>query len=867
MIPDPTQVALTDNEDIFFGTGSLVNVSYDTSDANANCLFWQLPEGGAVDVPVFAIGAVTGAAMIGTDLGLFNGITQTTLAIVDADNDSYIALDFSADDTPRIRAGGSASYVTFSQTPYVAAFGNTAGYGIDLSGVTTALRAYADDGGSTSITAASRAIWGRTLLTVNAGDCTMDGVLGQVKINLNVHCSADFSAGVRGYLELKGGNTVNTGGANANIGAGGHALRGNISVDANTTIATGHYLCGLHVGLSAASGVSITQTGKLVGVGVFADDQAGGATPTDKWGIGLYVHPKCADVGVQVGDWSAATTGSGITLSGTFTAANRFYADDGEAAIGSGSLIRGGVFRLLQTYTGGNREHEAAGVIGQVVSSEGTNRHNMAGTWGSYEVRTSLTVDGQAAATDTWAQAAIIARVGSQTASIITIASNGVLAGVAAMSNVPTGFASNSGVYAAYYAGAWASAVDWAYGMYLEGGKFTTGIAIGSCTTGITVTSASGYALDIQTTGQFRMGIQGTGIPTATDTAHAVEIHAETNADAILDNPGGSWCGFSAGIRCRYEISKAQTATVGFQAIEGRLRVKAAMAGGLHCGVSGSIEADAAMDFTGVATTQRSAGNFCVELGSTCTFGSTSGWLTGVTIDSSIHATQTGTANITFPALRIKKSSGKLSWQYGVYVETDSSATGIYVGTCSTAAMVLGASGTAAGDVYIYGGLASSYLFWDASEDRFVVQNTFAADGNVSTYEYGQYIGMAFNTAITTGKYIAGLKIAMEGTGNYDSGAQVYPLWIDFQNIGTNSTAHCSHIMLQAQASACLPDCFIKTHVASPGVPHFVKFTQDFLPVSTFTAAGKHGGVTRKISIDIAGTEYFLLASTTPVSQ
>jgi len=42
-------------------------------------------------------------------------------------------------------------------------------------------------------------------------------------------------------------------------------------------------------------------------------------------------------------------------------------------------------------------------------------------------------------------------------------------------------------VYAAFYAGAWASAVDWAYGVYLEGGKFTTGVAIGACTTGITI--------------------------------------------------------------------------------------------------------------------------------------------------------------------------------------------------------------------------------------------------------------------------------------------------------------------------------------------------------------------------------------------
>jgi hypothetical protein len=386
----------------------------------------------------------------------------------------------------------------------------------------------------------------------------------------------------------------------------------------------------------------------------------------------------------KLGAFTGAASGTGSVLSSTSTAALRVYTDDGGAAIGSGQFVRSIVGRNLLTYTSGNREQEAGGVVGQVVSVAGTNRHNMAGTWGSYEARTSLTVGGQSAATDTWCQAGVLGRVGMSTGTLV-VGTNAVLAGVAAMSNVNSAVNETlTGAYTAFYAGAWASAIDWAYGLYLEGGKFTTGIAIGSCTTGITITSASGYAIDIATTGQFRMGVQGTGIPTATDTPYAMEVHAETNASAIIEAVAEG-TGFTAGIRCRYEISKAQTAQVGFQAIEGRLRPKAAMADGLHCGISGTIEADGGVAFTGTATTQRSAGNFCIELGEACTFGSTSGWLTGITIDSSIHATQTGTGNITFPALRIKKADSKLSWQYGIYMDDGGCTDGIYLSATTKA--------------------------------------------------------------------------------------------------------------------------------------------------------------------------------------
>ncbi len=225
----------------------------------------------------------------------------------------------------------------------------------------------------------------------------------------------------------------------------------------------------------------------------------------------------------RLGTFSGAVVGSGSALSATNTAAFRVYADDGGAAIGSGVLARAGVFRHLLTYTGGNREQEAAGVIGQVVSVAGTNRHNMAGTWGSYEARTSLVIDGQAAATDTWAQAAIIARVGVGSA-IATLNTNGVLAGVAAMSNTAS-FAANNGDYAALYAGAWASAVDWDHGLLIESGK---------CVAGVTIKTTSGAGIDFpagETYGK-ALAYGEFGTPVVFGDDEPFEIHGRLDADA-----------------------------------------------------------------------------------------------------------------------------------------------------------------------------------------------------------------------------------------------------------------------------------------------------------------------------------------------
>lgn len=62
------------------GFGGVGKISWDTSDANANEMLIQLPAGGGTDVPVIVIGDT----LEGDDLGLFDGIVSTTVAIMGA---------------------------------------------------------------------------------------------------------------------------------------------------------------------------------------------------------------------------------------------------------------------------------------------------------------------------------------------------------------------------------------------------------------------------------------------------------------------------------------------------------------------------------------------------------------------------------------------------------------------------------------------------------------------------------------------------------------------------------------------------------------------------------------------------------------
>lgn len=92
-----SNVMLPDDIPLQLGTSGDGQILWETADANANAFLVALPSGGAVDVPVMIIGNKTAPTVINVDLGLFNGITAPTLAILDTTNADY--LSFSHDGT------------------------------------------------------------------------------------------------------------------------------------------------------------------------------------------------------------------------------------------------------------------------------------------------------------------------------------------------------------------------------------------------------------------------------------------------------------------------------------------------------------------------------------------------------------------------------------------------------------------------------------------------------------------------------------------------------------------------------------------------------------------------------------------------
>ncbi len=98
-----------------FGTGGTASMLYETKDANANKLTLALPDGGATDVPVLAIGD---QSIVDKDLTLFNGVTVPSLAIFDASEAHYLAIDGSgtiaSDTTITFSPSGQAATLTMT---------------------------------------------------------------------------------------------------------------------------------------------------------------------------------------------------------------------------------------------------------------------------------------------------------------------------------------------------------------------------------------------------------------------------------------------------------------------------------------------------------------------------------------------------------------------------------------------------------------------------------------------------------------------------------------------------------------------------------------------------------------------------------
>lgn len=247
----------------------------------------------------------------------------------------------------------------------------------------------------------------------------------------------------------------------------------------------------------------------------------------------------------SLGVFNSTTAGYGYEIErATSTAAMRVYADDGADvlyAAGSVPDLRAGLFRFLVTadQTGGNvRLH---GLMGQLKAYCAT------ATPGKWNGEVGFGVSGRfeavrASGTQTFGGYGITAAVGGVSAisGAVTVDTNHVLAGVAAVSDFKATLTQTgkvAGLYVAKYDTTnWSDATartTWGYGLLIQDSAVATGISIGSATQAIVLPGTySGNAVDFSGTFQghciyihptalatgkraIRIGDYGTEIPLA----------------------------------------------------------------------------------------------------------------------------------------------------------------------------------------------------------------------------------------------------------------------------------------------------------------------------------------------------------------
>jgi hypothetical protein len=363
-------------------------------------------------------------------------------------------------------------------------FNSTAGgYGLALDEVTNtaAFRVYADDGGAALTPTGSvgdvRAGIFRLLLTANqaAVNARTWGLMGQVKL-YDATFNNEQLGGVCGRFEpVQSAGTLTLAGYGISSG-----VCGIIGSAGTTTVSANHVVAGV-AAIADIKG-TMTQTGKVCGVYVGKYDTTNWSDSTSRasWGYGLYVDEDAVTVcPIQVGKFVAsAATGGGFAVTLTNSAAMRVYAEV-SADLTSAATVRSILGRMLVSGDITSTA-ECFGVAGQCVVKNAKMQHDNAGVLGSFEVQTTAgTISGDIGDS---VCAGMLGRVGVSVTGT-TIEADGILAGVAAMSNITDGYVSitSGGILAAFYVGAFASTTkqDWGYGLFIEPSACTKAISVG----------------------------------------------------------------------------------------------------------------------------------------------------------------------------------------------------------------------------------------------------------------------------------------------------------------------------------------------------------------------------------------------------
>jgi len=399
----------------------------------------------------------------------------------------------------------------------------------------------------------------------------------------------------------------------------------------------------------------------------------------------------------------------------------------------------------------------------------------------------------------------------------------------------------------------------------------TTAIDIGACVTGILITEASGYAIDIQTTGHFRMGTgpDGTdiGIPVTSASPHNMEVY--TDASTAFTTTINSF-----GIRSRYLISVEQTAAaepVTITAVDARLRVKHKLNDGVHSGIQGTIEASGSNAvFAGDSGSLRAAGSFTLDFDADVTLTDDS-WMCGVSIDSAVSDSVSMSA-AKFIALRISTgTSSKLDWEYGLYIEGCDAGIYIVRSTGTTGGIGLNIANTYTGatgynigvhSLVTYTPTASGYASPIGVYGVSSVDGNFTGGNEHPTGVRGQ-LNFTDNAIINQGGAICAAVNAVitdDATPTFTAG-HVVGIYIDNQLDATASGIEGINAFIymanNATESAAVEDGIYFYH---PNVTNFISFDTGVGEMITATATTS--GTSKKIKIRIDGVTYYLNAYT-----
>jgi len=597
---------------------------------------------------------------------------------------------------------------------------------------------------------------------------------------------------------------------------------------------------------------------------------------------------------IETGSYSDAS-GNAVTLNSTNARPVSFLFDDGDVAM-TGN-VRGVLSRVAVV-----ADHTGAltleAVRGQCKITDAVGNFDgdyMAGISGYIEIEDAVSMTLNSAG---HAVTAVRARV--EVGGNVTIDTDGAyLCGVFAELNTTGAYTitQTDAILAGYVVEYTDQKNDkWGHGLYIADGATDIGVTIGTCTTGVAITSATGYAIDIAPlTGQsglFRMGTQDYPVPLTTTYPYGMDIQVEALSD-IEANDTGVTCG----IHSRYEVDFDQVAALGFVAVEGQLRIKKAMVDGSHAAIRGYVEVDGSPALGSASTTSLAAGHFSFALAAGTTLTDDLN-LNAVIIDADVESA-ISVASAKFVGLWMKKTSGSLNFETGIHID-DCADIGIAIGACTTGInlegtidLALGIGSTTplttattgkkaaliqsnfSGNGYHFGAqVISQYTLDDASYgsvraivgqvDLSATQTTVgSAQYLVGVHGRAMVSGTAYNSALM----VTGVMGQILNGGTYTAANHVSAGWFDWQlntPLSGVSSSEILYLSNNADNSTNNPDHMM--YLYAPYVTNF--FSMDGAGnggmVSATYSTPVHAGTCKKIKVDLDGDTYYMLVSTAP---